>query len=393
MPRRSVVRWSHLLFVAAFFGLLMAPGLAGHWWHGVQIAENRTLAPPPQRPRSWQQLLAWPKQADDYLADHFGGRLDMVVAFNRARYRLFGETPGEQAVFGQHGRLFLTSHDAIHPYSLIGFICGVDVADKQLDAAAADLDVFFRQAKSWATESYLMSVPTAPALYGEDLAPWLQSQCSATTMDRLLPRLQHGDLANHLLYPRAAMAEAKSRGQVIPLTNFHWQGVGAEAAAVAFAEGRLGLSPRMTLPTRVEVEPSDIGQMIAGIPTATAVRLPDYLAAGVQYCLGPACFPALGAAANVIADLSSLRSPQAGDKKLLILSDSFGTALVGWFAPYFGSVWHFSVSNLGRLSADQREAFRRQVFADYRPDVVLYVLHDGSIHYWPKLAAQNLWGP
>lgn len=99
------------------------------------------------------------------------------------------------------------------------------------------------------------------------------------------------------------------------------------------------------------------------------------------------CFSEWASIASVISDLSRVRSPQVGDKKLLILSDSFGKEIVGWFAPYFGSIWHFSVSNLARLSADEREIFRQHIFTEYKPDIVLYVFHDGSVHYWPQLVA------
>jgi hypothetical protein len=395
VPRLTFLRLINLLFVGIFFGVLALPLLTHHWRGdpGIWASEKRQASPFPPWPQSWQSILAWSKQADDYLADHFGGRTKMVMAFNRARYGLFGETPTEQTVFGEHGRLFLTSHSAANPYSLIGAICGVGVDDAALDRAAGDLEAFLRQATPWAADSYVMAVPTAPALYARDLPVWAQAQCTrATTMDRLMPRLPPGPMHDRLLYPLPAMMAAESRGDVIPLTNFHWEGLGARTAAVAFAEGRLGLTPRMTLPTRAETEPSDIEQMIPGIPTGNVVRLPDYAAVGADYCWGASCFPELGATAGTIYDLSRLRSPRAGDRKLLVFSDSFGTAIVGWFAPYFGSVWHFSVSNMSRMSGEERERFRQHVFIEYKPDVVLYLFHDGSVQYWPAaIAVPGLW--
>jgi hypothetical protein len=389
MQRIGVVRFCHLLFVGACFGLLAVPLLTHNWRRdpGIASTENRQAAPPPSWPRSWHDLTSWPTQADAYLADHFGNRTAMVTAFNRIRYRLFGETPSEQTVFGLHGRLFLTSHIAANPYSLIGFICGLGVDDAMLDRVAADLDDFLRQARSRAPESYLMVVPTAPVLYFEDLPPWVQAQCSPpNTMDRLLPRLS-SELRSYLFYPLPAMLVAKSRGEVIPLTNFHWRGLGAEVAAASFAEGRLGLPSRITLPTIEQTLPSDIAFFIPGIPTNNVALDPDFSAAGVDYCTGAACFPDWSSIAAIINDVTRVRSPQSGDKKLLVLSDSFGKEMVGWFAPYFGSIWHFSVTYLSRLSTDDREAFRRHVFTEYRPDVVLYVFHDGSVNYWPHLFA------
>jgi hypothetical protein len=386
--RLGLIRLCHLLFIGACFGLLAVPLVTHNWRRdpGIVSTENREAASPPVWPRSWRALTVWPKQADAYLADHFGQRTAMVKAFNRIRYRLFGETPNEQTVFGLHGRLFFTSHSAASPYSLISFICGFGVDDAMLQRVAADLNTFLQQANSWVSESYLMVVPTSATLYFKDLPHWLQAQCPpANTMDRLLLRLPQGELRSRLLYPLSAMLAAKSQGEVIPLTNFHWMGLGAEVAAASFAEGRLGLPRRMAFPTREEIEPSDIAHFIPGIPTGNVVRLPDFNAAGVDYCWGARCFPEWSSMAEVISDLSRVRSPRAGDKKLLILSDSFGKEIAGWFAPYFGSVWHFSVSNLGRLPADEQQAFRRHIFTEYRPDMVLYVFHDGSIDYGPRV--------
>jgi hypothetical protein len=257
----------------------------------------------------------------------------MVTTFNRIRYRLFGETPSEQTVFGLHGRLFLTSHSAASPYSLIGLTCGLGVDDAMLDRLAAELDDFLRQARSWAPETYLMVVPTAPVLYFEELPLWVRAQCpSSKMMDRLMSHLS-GQLHSRLFYPLPAMLAAKSQGDVVPLTNFHWQGLGAEVAAASFAEGRLGLPRRIALPTIQQTLPSDIAFLVPGMPTSNVVIDPDFAPAGVGYCAGGACFPEWGSMAAIINELTRVRSPLAGDQKLLILSDSFGKEIVGWVAP------------------------------------------------------------
>jgi hypothetical protein len=110
----------------------------------------------------------------------------------------------------------------------------------------------------------------------------------------------------------------------------------------------------------------------------------------VRYCFGASCFPELGADADTIYDLSRLISPKATGGRLLILSDSFGAAIVPWFAPYFSLVTHYSLSNLDRLPIERRVTFLKNIFGFPSPDVVLYVFHDGSIHYWPELARRAL---
>ena len=392
MIRRAVQRG----YLCLFFALLAAP-LVSHKWvddTGIRATEQRNAAPLPAMPESWTALLDWPKQADAYLADHFGGRTDMVLAYNRLRYELFGETPTEQTVFGTGGRLFLTSHDAERPYQLIGIVCGGAVTDGLLDHAIADLVAFQRQAESWAPNSYVMIVPSVPALYRGELPDWVQPQCPPTTMvDRLMQRLPPGALRDRLLYPKPQMLAAESVGELVPRDNFHWMGLGPETAARVFAEDRLGLSPHFALPTRKQTMLSDIRYLIPGIPTGAPVLEPDLDAAGVEHCSADHCFPELGPIDTVLGDTSRIRSPQAGDKKLLIISNSFGQMVVPWFVPYFGTIWHFSINNLGDLTPDQVAAFRRLAFTQYQPDIVLYLFHDGAALYLGAFGNAELWRP
>jgi hypothetical protein len=396
VTRLTPVRLAHLLFVAAFSGLLVIPMLThnGRRDPGVRAMEQRIAAPLPGWPRTRAQLLAWPKQADDYLADHFGSRTAMVRAFNTARYRLFGDSPSEQAVFGAHGRLFLASHTPDSSYSLLQYTAGIGVASSSIATGAADLTLLLRKTRAVVPASYAMVVPTAPTLYPEDLPGWLRARWPAENfLDRTLPLLPP-DLRDDAVFdPRPAMLAAKRQGEVIPRSNYHWQGLGAKVAATAFAETRLGLASHLTLVSREETRPSDIAHIIPGIPATSVVTVADFSTTEVQACLGAACFPDWGATAGIIGDLSRYRSPQAGPGRLLILSDSFGLGLAGWFTPYFGEVWHLAVGNLGHLDAGQRADLRHHLFDAYRPDVVLYVFNDGSVHYWPTITLKVVWAP
>jgi hypothetical protein len=396
MIRHPARRATQLLYLCLFFGLLAAPLVTHRWVEdpGIRSTEQRNAAPLPALPISWTALLEWPKQADAYLADHLGERTDMVLAYNRLRYNLFGETPTEQTVFGTSGRLFLTSHYPQSPYYLIDIVCGAAIPDATLDRAIADLEQFQRQAASWAPNAYIMIVPSVPALYRGELPDWVQPQCPpTTTVDRLIQLLPPGELRDRLLYPKPQMLAAESSGELVPRDNFHWMGLGPETAARVFAEDRLGLSPHFAMPTREEAMPSDFSYVIPGIPTGDTVLQPDLVAAGVEYCYAADCFPELGPIDTVLGDTSRTRSPQAGDKKLLLISDSFGHMAAPWLAPYFGTIWHFCTNNLAALTPDQVAAFRRVVFTEYQPDIVLYLYHDGSALNFGALISTQLWSP
>lgn len=389
MGRPSALRLIQLGFLGIFFGVLVIPLIAldPDSEAVVWIIEHRHAAALPALPDSLASAEAWPAGFDAYLSDHFGGRPLLVRAFNGGRYRLFGEGASEQAVFGPTGRLYLTTNFADRPYSWIGQICGVGFDDASVDRGVSDLAAFGRRALTPPTDRYTMIVPTAPVLYPRDMPDWLQRACSGTSLvDRLLARLPPSGLRDRPFYPLPELLAAERNDAVIPLTNFHWDGIGPETAVAAFAEKVLGMQPLLILPTRRVAKLSDIDGVIPGIATANAMTVPDYDAAGIDYCFGVPCFPELPEA-GVIRDLSRLDSPAPGGRKLLILSDSFGRNAVGWFAAYFHTVRHFSVSNLGRLSPAELADFRHFIYDDYQPDVVLYLFADGSALYWPAFVA------
>lgn len=84
----------------------------------------------------------------------------------------------------------------------------------------------------------------------------------------------------------------------------------------------------------------------------------------------------------MLGDISRFEDATSSAPRLLILSDSFGSGIAGYFAPYFSSVWHVSVSNVSRLSPAQLNKIGAAVYDDYAPDHILYVFHDFSIQYF-----------
>jgi hypothetical protein len=373
--------------VLLFFSLLALPGIAGLTGQdrSAPVAENRVLAPAPDWPDSAAGLLAVPQQIDAWLRDHFAFRPYFVRANTRLRFALFHESPTRQTLFGRHGRLFLSGHDAAHPYSLIRDICGVGVPNAEVARAADHIDALLRKA---GPDALFLSVPSAPALYVSELPPWLARQCQAAPM---AARVTAGRAPN-VVYPIEALRAAMQDGAVVPRYNFHWSGRGARATAAMVAEQVLGLPRVVDIPGVATMADSDLAPMTPGLTLRDTVVVPDIAAGGIAYCYArPDCLPELGDITSVVDDYSRTVSPRAGSRRLLLISDSFGSFIAPWFGAYFGEVRHISSNNFDRLSAAQMARLKQSLFAGYQPDRVIFLYHDGAITYAPARIAGLLW--
>jgi hypothetical protein len=367
--------------------LLALPGLVqlSGWDREVTFAENRVLAPALAWPKSWPELLEAPRRTDAWLRDHFAFRSYLLRANTRLRFALFHESPTRQTVFGRHDRLFLSGHDAGRPYSLVRAICGVGVSDTDIAKAAEGIDLLLRSAGH---DAIFVAVPTAPVLYAKDLPAWLARQCDGTPT---AARVTAGMGAN-VVYPIEALRSAMKQGTVIPRYNFHWSGRGARATAAMIAGQVLGLPRAIDIPMIEQTADSDLAGMTPGLILRDSVVLPDNLAAGIDYCFArPACLPDLGDIALAVDDYSRTVSPRAGSRRLLLISDSYGSFIAPWFGAYFGEVRHISSNNFDRLSTAQLMRLHRSLFDDYRPDQVIFLYHDGAITYAPRRTALLLW--
>jgi len=389
-------RWVTYASLAVFVGALALPGLAqlARFDRRATIAENRTLAPPPVWPDGWTGLLAWPAQADAWLRDHFGFRARLLRANTRLRYALFHETPNRQVLFGRHDRLFLSSRDGGRPGVLIADICGVRKSPADIDAAAEGIRTLLHAAAADAPEALFVSVPSAPAVYPEDLPDWLVRQCvGPNSVQRVMQRLEADPaLASRVVYPLATLLAAKASGRVVPRYNFHWSGRGAEPTAAMIAEAKLGLHRAVEIPVREQTADSDLSGMVPGLTLRDRIVVPDFAAAGVQYCYArPECLPGLEDMAGVIGDYGRTVSPRAGTRRLLVLGDSFASFIAPWFGAYFGEVRQISTNYLDRLSVADRGRLRAVLFGSYRPDAVIFLYLDGGIFYAPDQLTRMLW--
>jgi hypothetical protein len=373
---------SHLAAVA-FAVVLAVPAAVALRDHGLRGQENRDLAPFPARPDSLSSALKYTEKLDRWINDHFGFRAFFVVLNNRLRFDLFRQFPTIQVIAGREGRIFLSAHATYHaPYSAITTPCGYTKSNT--DDAAEQLSRFSSRLRGSGMDARILIAPSSPVLYVDQLPKWLEARCNASTppIPAVLgsPRLdQHA--RESVFYPLAEMRALRRTMDVFPKTWFHWSGAGPRAVAGLSAEHfwSIGQDSGSALSVSNRVTNSDIGHLFPGVELTIEMLVADYDASGVQFCRGPACFPGIQGVAGKLGEVHTFHNGKATSAKLVILSDSFGQFIAGWYSRYFRDVLHLSTNGLNQLDAAEAEQFRQFVRRESQYGQLLFVYHDGSI--------------
>jgi hypothetical protein len=373
-----------LVFVLVSLAILYSPmvlQVVGR--SGPRSGENRPPAASPESPRSIADLPRWTAAVDAYLKDRFGLRNQLVDLHDRLLFYVFNTFNSGQILAGHDGRLFLTSHsaDEASRNSLIQESCGFGIAAGQWDTVAHGFAEVLARTAGPGPDTRIVLVPSSAALYRDQLPSWLQRQCALGTRPAvgIAARLPEGVRPRFIdLFP--IMEQVNREAPAIPRRNFHWDGLGPLRSAEWLSETILGRRRAFSLPGRTVSKPSDLSGFFPGIRLQNDVFEPDYAAAGVTPCYGPACFPGLGETARVLQSLQKFTGP-APDGRLLLITDSYGDYAAGSFVEYFQEVWQVSINNLLLLGPEQRARLRQEIFDGYRPDKVLLLFHDRNGFY------------
>ena len=403
-PAHGRLGWRRMLqglFIAAALVILAAPMVVQFAQRDApRRVENRPPTEQPAMPTSLAGLPAWTAGIDAWLKDHFGFRNSYVDALDQIHYWAFGAFTSPQILMGREGRVFLASHAAGEGYrnSLVLTSCGAAVPQARREDIARGLGMVLERtdAASPATRALAILVPSSAALYPQHLPGWLEQQCrrAPPLLDGIVAAMPEA-LRPRVLNLRPVLAGMDSATPAIPRTHFHWLGAGPRRSAQWIAEEALGRLPAFPLPTRVMRRRSDITGFFPGLRLEAEVTLADEERAGVVVCTGPSCIDAAVGpeATRLLDDVRRYDSP-APDGRLLLLTDSFGAYVASGFTPYFRQVVQVSLNNLPRMPAGDRARLREALIARYRPDTLLFLVHDyAATYYWDILLRDLLPAP
>lgn len=373
---------------AAKFGLLAVlfwPIASTFYEDAVDNTENRHLAPAPVLPASWDAFLALPAQTEAWINDHFGMRATLVEFNNWMRFELFREFPSIQMAAGRNGRLFLAAHGTnVEPYSAATAVCGGKVS-----ASAGTVDYFnqlFADFERMGFQPRLLIVPSAPAVHSGDMPAWLAARCasSKTAVAAVLadPALSPAARAG-IFYPLAEARQLAGNEDMYPKTWFHWAGPALDGIAKLSLEHFWGPlpAPGAPLPTKATWRLSDVNFLFPGVPLTSLIVEPDLAAAHIEACYGPHCFPQFQGMKAGPQDMSRFSNPAAPARRLLIMSDSFGSKVSAWYARYYGKVEQVATNSFDHMSDADLAVVREQLFRDAAHTDVLFLYHDGGAVY------------
>ena len=343
----------------------------------------------PNQPQSIDELLKYTRQLEPWINDNFGFRAQLVRLNNKLRHTLFGQFPSIQVISGKKGRIFLSSHATTLPeYSAIRITCG-DTPTSQ-EKVAEQLNSIHDSFQREGIDARIMIVPSSPVIYPESLPSWLETRCNAAQppVDAVLASAYlKADTKEAIFYPKTEMLTLKKDFSVFPKTWFHWAGAGPREVAGLSTEFFWGIPHQTGTPLAEQTDrmSSDISNLFPGINLASQIENPEYAKSHIDACLGPQCFPSLGSIADKLQDVAFYRNPAAQQDKLIILSDSFGKFIAGWYSRYFKEVIHLSTNSLSRLDAPETKQLKDFLSTQARTGHLLLLYHDGSV-LWDRPA-------
>lgn len=368
--------------------VLFMPMLASLTGSAGNSDENRNLAQAPAFPTSWKDFLQLPTQTDAWINDHFGMRRALVKANNQVRYKAFREFPTIQMAAGRHGRAFLAAHSTTAPpFSAITNVCGG--RPSPAEGTAQYLSRMTAEFERMGMHPAVLIVPSAAAVYSRDTPKWLEPRCAATdtAVDTVLADPALSPMARErILYPLPQMRALAGNDAIYPKTWFHWSGPALGDIARLTVAHFWGRAPAQEQPWPVKSlwKDSDVSHLFPGVHLASYIAEPDFEAAHVKACYGAGCFPEFAGFANyarVMDDVSRFTNPAAPDRRLLIMSDSFGSKSSGWFSRYYRTVEQMATHSINELSQADMDALKQVLLREPEKTDILFLYHDGAAVY------------
>jgi hypothetical protein len=378
-----IVAVSRLLFLFAAAVMLLAPATAQLMFGSTGVDDNRAMRAAPKAPTSIEDVMQWPRGFDAYLADHFGLRKYLIRADAILRWSMFGEFTTPTLLPGRNGRIFLAGGEP--PYRSVLSTCGAYGDDAWRALISGSLAEALRKAAATLPHNKVFVIPSAPALYPQDLPAWVERACRdrVPLAPDLIGRLPP-DVRGTVLYAVGSLSALPPSVPLIPKMNFHWAGRGARLFVQALAERELGLKPKArAVWTELEV-PIELS-FAFGRWFTYRVEQPDWKKSGIEQCTGASeCFRD-GAFAEVDFTQATWRYKRTdGPERLLILGDSFAASAGAVLIDYFDEVVAVSMQQFTGAPDATKDRLWRALAIDWRPTRIIVLVYDENVFHLPQ---------
>lgn len=355
-----------------FIGIISCPLLFTFLGQSNDVAkvENKKSVSVPDWPQSFNEIETYQADLVSYIEEQFGGRATMLKLLSYFKYYIFSESISKRVSVGKNGYVYMNSHDESNANSLFFSICK---KDKPRPETMAELISGVAKLAELSRHNNIIDkiliVPTKSMVYPEYLPNEIQAECDQDKQNWIQ------DWASsqvNVLYPLQELRRWKQDFSVYLPKRFHWIGQLPHKVAEMMAEiWTIEFNNQLFEPQRTDIG-SDLKNHLYGLNMSqTAV---DYdMSKLVKVCRDDKCFD--GFKAHYTNGHLKMYRSDVNNKRLLILSDSFGPHAAKYFVGAFGEVY---ASNLNNLKRDEEQAFFKWMIQTVQPTHLLYLIHDGG---------------
>ncbi len=347
------------ILVGTILVLMAAAWAAPRFVPEPDILENRVLAPAPAWPHRLEDIRAFRKGADAYVADNFPIRPYLIAALNRLRM-LVGVSGSNRVIVGRDGWLFFDDDTHLGAARNAPAMTGPEVRSWLATVAGRS------EALRAAGATYLIvSPPVKETIYPQHAPAWF-SGVSPNRPTLVLPKLAREAQAGDVLYLWPPVAAATRAGEkTYSRHDTHWTGYGAYAGYAALMRHLHGLGltegprPLSDFP-RADFEhsgPRDLALML-GVSSFVHLDFPHFVNPKGEAKLRTTFLgPKTDWTAPQVVDTG-----EAGKPVLLMGRDSFSNELLPFMYSHFSRII---------LTHNQDGFWREDLIARFKPDIVI----------------------
>ncbi|MBI3240182.1 MAG: PIG-L family deacetylase, partial [Flavobacteriia bacterium] len=321
-----------------------------------------------------RQLDKFPKASEEYLADNFSFRTPFINWSKQIKFRLFKVSPNpDHLIIGRNGRYFIADDEK-------------RIYEGDLNFTPEQLAIFEQEwlrrkhyFDSLGIPVYVLPGPSALEIYPEDLPFSIQRKYTFNRIDQLEGKFRKR-LPKLLVNPVPTLVDGKKHGNMYYILDNHWtEKAGYYVSKMLLKRMKHEHFPQLDLTfldryTWSKI-PRNFGHFVALIGVSGLEEVTEIRSGYIDQAEDAPDFAFTYTSEGVSVEDQQLHfvNKQAKNKlKILVIRDSFGGALVPFIKETFAeSVFIFDSWNY-RLN--------KSILASYKPDVVLYVTYDPSLH-------------
>ena len=313
-----------------FLLILISPFVLSFFFNDIDDqGENRTLAEKPVFNIS--TMNSFSKEYESYFNDHVPFRNIIININSKINYFCFHDSPNNNVVIGKNNWLYLKK-DEIDSYKKINVY-----NEKTLTAAADYFNVVSKYCTDNGAELLIFIPPDKASIYHENVPDYVKVLNNPQNRAEVFSEYINKNTNVRVVYPKSELLEAKAmlNEDVYYTYDSHWNHVGAYIGTKALVK-EMGV----TLPdiSDVNISQNDIiNYSLAGMLGIKDIMTneKDYEISGYNDLSSPSIeYIDDGIGNNVI---TSSDTPMS-DKRVLILRDSFFTAMEPYISTCFKSI-------------------------------------------------------